>query len=445
MKKTKLLLPIVMLLSIASCSPRGASSSIYSSSQNSGNNSSVNAFTGPQLNNPQKPFNYDSDKTKAPNAAYISSLNELSKDIFKKLYDGNNQVYSTLSIADCFSMLLDGCRGNSKLQLEALLHYDEETFNHLTEIKNTLLRNAIEDRKNNTVLDVAQSFWVDESMKEGLNPEYIDTLTKYYYAEAFSGDLKSDEMHELLANYINKKTHDFLNVKKDDFATYGGVLWLLNTIYLKTPWAQGFPKESNFQDNFNNLDNTKKQVTFMRNVQKATSKSTDNYSIVSLSLNHDMNFNILLPKEGTNYSEVLTNAEALDDLHNFASSFATPFKFDIEITLPQFKNQISIDLKEFLPKLGVTDIFSPNAANLSAIFGEGSDTANGGFYVSKSKHEAGIEVKNEGLEAAAYTIIVVEKASSEKPKEKIVIDHPFAYTITNSDGIPLFTGVVTNL
>ena len=67
----------------------------------------------------------------------------------------------------------------------------------------------------------------------------------------------------------------------------------------------------------------------------------------------------------------------------------------------------------------------------------------GGCYVSKAIHEAGIKVDNKGVEAAAYTII--EVARSSMPGAVMTLDHPFAYSITDSSGLPLFVGVVNKL
>ena len=95
--------------------------------------------------------------------------------------------------------------------------------------------------------------------------------------------------------------------------------------------------------------------------------------------------------------------------------------------------------------MGINDIFDPDIANLRDI-AELKSYEN--LYVEKAKHEAGIEIKNEGLEAAAYTIVAVEKATSvSQPNTPIdfIVDHPFAFSIVNRDNIPLFTGVVANL
>ena len=448
MLKTKLLLPIVAVLVTASCSPSGVNITGSSSSTSGSNYVNHNSYQAFMLNSPNKTFNGGSDVT-APSNAYVESLNSLSKDLYNKLFDDDNKIYSTISIANCFSMLLEGAKEESKAELEAFLHYDG-SFDHKEEIKKTLLRNAINDEKKETYLDIAQSFWTDSDFKKDqMKQSYIDTLTNYYFAEAFNGDLSSDAMHAALADYINDKTRGFLNVKKEDFKDFAGVLWLLNTIYLKSQWAEVFKKEANIKDDFANLDNSTKEVTYMRKSDEYSAYyRKDNYTISHLPLKHGLSFNVLLPDKNTNYKAVLTSEQAISDLHNYPSYLSNRGvkSATVNFKVPQFKIQKSIDLKALLQSMGVNYIFSDMFANLRDIadLDEGEN-----LYVTKAKHEAGIELKNEGLEAAAYTIIEVAKATSVDPDLITYIDfymdHPFAYTVTNQDGIALFTGVVTNL
>ena len=118
----------------------------------------------------------------------------------------------------------------------------------------------------------------------------------------------------------------------------------------------------------------------------------------------------------------------------------------IQFQIPQFRVQESIDLSKLLKeKMGVTEIFDKNLANLTDIATLKPDE---NLYVSNAKHEAGLEIKNQGLEAAAYTVIEVGETAAITPPvipTKFIVDHPFAYSITNIDGIPLFTGVTTIL
>ena len=70
--------------------------------------------------------------------------------------------------------------------------------------------------------------------------------------------------------------------------------------------------------------------------------------------------------------------------------------------------------------------------------------AKGNLYVERSRHEAGIEVNNDGTEAAAYTVIEVDEKAVAYPEDRVnfICNRPFTYLINTSDGLPLFMGTV---
>ena len=431
MSKRYLLLPVIAILSLSACSKNNSSSSqpVETPPQ----------LAKGQLNQPNKVFNRDD--TRASSVSYINSINSLSKNFYNQVYEGKNLVFSPVSIATCYSMLYEGADNNSKEQLKEFLHYDD-SFDYVSEIKNMLLRNAIDDPENKIYLDLAQSFWVDDDFADHIYQDYIDKLTNDYYAEAFQGKLETNEMHQALADYINKKTNNFLDMKADDFAEYRGVLWLLNTIYLKSAWQYEFKEDLNYTAKFTNLDQSKNNQTFMQQQIESYYLERDNYAIASIPFTHGLRFNIMLPNNNSDYSKCLTDEAVIDDLYNFPLSEEKGMT-KIKFFVPKFKLRSAFDLKKILPNLGLVDIFNSDLADLTKI-GSSRET----LYVSRSKHEAGIEVNNEGAEAAAYTIIEVSpKATSTEPSSTVNfnIDHPFTYSISNRDGLTLFTGVVTNL
>ena len=429
MNKKFLLIPATMLMAISSCSSNA--SHIYTSNDPSSSVNHAELFNGYKdylLNQPNKSFN---SKVKALDPNYVSSVQSFASDFYKVIQDEENKIFSPLSIATCFSMLLDGAANNSRKELENMLHYDD-SFNHLDAIKDMLLNLAIKDEKG-VYLDIAQSFWVDNCFKDTISQEYVNKLTEYYFAEAFQGVLKSQEMHQALANYINDKTNEFFHLTAQDFVDFAGVLWLVNTIYTNSEWVNEFPERNNYEGTFYNLDKTTSQVTYMnRSDEQGRYYKGENYVISTLALKHGLNFNILLPNKDADAKAVLSSKDALNNMFNF-NNLRLGVYGNTVYTVPKFEGRSKYDLIEILPNLGVRDIFGTKA-DLSPI---GAD----GLYVSKAIHEAGIKVDNKGVEAAAYTIIEVEKGVAA-PDVEITLNHPFAYSISDSNGLPLFVGVI---
>ena len=69
----------------------------------------------------------------------------------------------------------------------------------------------------------------------------------------------------------------------------------------------------------------------------------------------------------------------------------------LPITIPKFKVELGLNLKEHLIKMGLSDLFDMSTADLSGISGTKD------LYVSDVIHKAFIEVNEEGSEAAAAT------------------------------------------
>ena len=110
---------------------------ILTSCANQASLAKLNEFA---LNKPNKAFN--TVQTKELNKGYIDSLKDFSLDFFQQVNSGvdKNPVFSPMSIATCFSMAYDAAEGETKKELGELLHYDEEAFNHLDEIKKCFIK-----------------------------------------------------------------------------------------------------------------------------------------------------------------------------------------------------------------------------------------------------------------------------------------------------------------
>ena len=92
-------------------------------------------------------------------------------------------------------------------------------------------------------------------------------------------------------------------------------------------------------------------------------------------------------------------------------------------------------LKEF----GVTDVLS----DLTSDFTPLSD--NPRLYLSRAEHAAVLEIDEEGVTGAAYTLVSVNNTSLPSNEIDLVFDRPFMFVLTGQDGSVLFSGVVMNI
>ena len=413
---------------------------ILTSCANQASLAKLNKFA---LNKPNKAFN--TVPTKSLDKSYIGSLKEFSIDFLQQTNEESleNPVFSPMSIATCFSMAYDAADGETKKELGELLHYDEESFNHLEEIKNALLRSAINDAKKNTYLNISQSFWIDQHST--IHEDYLKTLQDYYFAEAYQGDLPN--MYNEVADWVNDKTKDYLGVKGEDFQEMlsSAMYALLNTVYLKSAWTNEFKEDRNYRGDFANIGATSTKVTYMETkVEDSYYFTGEGYMISSLPFEHDLEFRMLLPNADANYTELLSNRTALDNLlalpldkYGVADNASgVTQRGTVEYTIPQFKVKSKFNLVNMFREMGVVEPFKPGYANFPKF---------SGGYISAAQHEAGFETNNKGAEGAAYTIIVISKSAIPEEPVEFKLNRPFAYAVTTKEGIPLFMGKVTSL
>ena len=391
-----------------------------------------------QITNPNKEFNKGG--TILPN--YRQAVNDFAIDLLPHLYNGkDNMVCSPLSIATCTSMLLDGAKGDTRKELETLLHYDESKFDHLLSIKNMLNKTSVDvvnkKDKATSFLNVSQSFFLSDHARE-YKQSYFDILQNNYYAEAYRGDLSTKEMQKLLVDWINNKTNNFLNLTTDDFKfPNDSYLWLVNALYMKATWnADHFNENKIYFTDINGKGEEVDSVFFVQNL--TTIYENDDYYFLNIPLRDDFRYNVVLPK---NNSELLSNPETFKLLldETYRKNQLEEVYCTLTTNLPQYKETTKLDIVETYKAMGVSKVFD-SSCDLSNIV----DPTITPLSVGQIQHGAGIEVNEIGVEGAAYTtIMILENAMGDTYKHiNININHPFAYSVTY-DGLPIFTGIET--
>ena len=66
------------------------------------------------------------------------------------------------------------------------------------------------------------------------------------------------------------------------------------------------------------------------------------------------------------------------------------------------------------------------------------------LYLSQTQHAARVAVDEEGVVAAAYTLLAEAGCGMPEKLEEVdfILDRPFLFAITGEDSLPLFAGVV---
>ena len=148
---------------------------------------------------------------------------------------------------------------------------------------------------------------------------------------------------------------------------------------------------------------------------------------------------LILPDEGTTVDKQLEDA-SLMELIKPETQWQNSKRLIVHLSVPKFDIAAQMNLTQELKALGITDVFDPLQADFSSLTGNAD-----WIYLSQAVHYARAAIDEEGVEAAAYTVMSVS-TSAVSPEEEadLVLNRPIVFIITNYDGIPIFAGVVNN-
>ncbi|MCR5249896.1 MAG: serpin family protein [Lachnospiraceae bacterium] len=348
--------------------------------------------------------------------------------------DEENTVCSPLNAYMAFAMLAETADGNTRKQiLDTLGVPDIKTLRKNT---HALWSSNYADTPVLKSL-LANSVWLNAA--ENYNEDTLKTLAHEYYASSYRGVPGSDEMNAALQDWTNKNTGGLLkDYVKDLKLEPDTVLALVSTIYYKATWLNDFNKDENTRETFHGVkgDTT---VDMMHNSDCSELFESDRFTALSLGLNDSGSMHFFLPKDGVDINSLASDPDVLKAISTEDDARRSyPM---VNMSIPAFKVSCKTDLLDTMSALGMTDALDPGRADFSPLKPDAA-----GLYVSAAEHAAFVEIDEQGVTGAAYTEIAMTKGAffSDDPVD-FVLDRPFLFIISGSDGSVLFSGIVRNI
>ncbi len=344
--------------------------------------------------------------------------------------DGTNQVYSPLNVYMALSMLAEVTEGDSRQQILELLGA-EDISTLQTKTAALWEANYSDDGRVTSIL--GNSIWLNQDVT--FHQSVLDTLAEYHYASAYQGVMGSGELNQMLQDWLNAQTGGLLKEQASKIELDSGtIMALASSIYFKARWSDSFAEAFTREEVFHS---PKGDMTcdFMHQSSSRQYYDRDGFTAVEQSLTGSGGMWLILPDEEVSVNEVLAGTELYSFL--FAEEAEKGGEcLQVNLSVPKFDVASSVDLAEGLGKLGVLDVFDSQKADFSPL-------TDAELYVSQVTHAARVKIDEEGCEASAFTVITME-STAVMPEKKVdfVLDRPFIFVITGSDGLPLFAGVV---
>lgn len=365
-------------------------------------------------------------------------------DFYEQIRDQDeNIIFSPFSISLALSMAMAGAESTTEeVMLDALrmmLPEDEvyPAFNALLLQIQESEDAVMEEREGtNFELNLANSIWgqVGYDFKE----PFLDILARYFDAGMYSVDYVRDpeSAREAINDWVEEETEN----KIQDLIPEGAIdqltrLVLANAIYFNGSWMVPFDENGTSDEPFYLLDGLEVTVEMMSLFgERFLYADGVGYQAIRLPyLSPDFVMTVIVPDadEFTAFEESL-NSEVMNSLRNEMSYV------EVNLRMPKFDFETSIDANDALVTLGMGEAFDPEHADFSGI------TEFEDLMITDVLHKAMITVDEQGTEAAAATAVIVG-VTSAMPGEPVslVIDRPFLFLIEHQPtGTILFMGRV---
>lgn len=349
---------------------------------------------------------------------------------------GENAVCSPLNLYMALALLAEVTGGDTRQQVLDLLN-----ASGIEKLRTQAghVWNAHYCADGASTCTLANSVWMDDGLNYDGN--VLETLTNSYYASAFQGDLGSPEMDAALQDWLNDQTGGLLkdqiqNVHMDP-AT---VLALASTIYYRAKWTNEFWEGANTEDVFHGTAGDVTATYMNTCLTYGPYYWGEDFGAVSLGLEDGSRMWLVLPDEGHSPEDILASGHALELILGSPYESENQKSLRVNLSLPKFDIVADRKLNDALKALGITDAFDPAKAEFSLIRTEDD------CWLDSVDHAARVAIDEEGVTAAAYTVMLMCGAAMPPEEEMdFILDRPFLFVITSRDNLPLFAGVVNQL
>lgn len=369
-------------------------------------------------------------------ASLVKENNRFGLEMYRQIYaweeDAQNMMVSPLSVALALAMTYNGAESATREAMEKTLRLYGFTREEINQSYHSLVEAMLSlDKK--VILEIANAIYY----RKGFSVEqpFVSTNQKFYGAEISDLDFSSPAAPDVINGWVNEKTHGKIPEIIREI-TPSHVMFLLNAIYFKGTWTREFDKKATVTLPFTTGDGRTVQAAMMARTDTLDYLHNDVFSAIRLSYGAG-NFSMLvfLPGAGIDLDDLvekLTPGNWSGWLEEFRK------RETVDILLPKLKFAYEIKLNDVLTDMGMGIAFTPEA-DFTGI------NRDGGLNIDYVKHKTFVEVNEEGTEAAAVTIVAIDRTTAGPEKISFHVNRPFMFAITEkSTGAILFLGTVKN-
>jgi serpin B len=383
-------------------------------------------------------------------AQQVAGNNAFSVDLYHQIrQDGSNLFFSPHSISTALAMLYGGARNTTAQQMAQALHFAlpqdqlHPTFNKLDLELSSRGKGKKAADGGDFQLAVANALW---GRPDGTYlPTFLDLMAINYGAGMNLVDFGHDAegARQTINDWVASQTRDRIkDLLKSGDVDANTALVLTNAIYFNAAWQSPFNQKYTAPMSFS-ADGSSVTVQMMYDNRKASYAAGKGSQAVDLPFDgEELSMMVIVPDQGT--FRAFQKGLTLSVIESVKAMLGTR---TVSLRLPRFEYSSRNELKAALMQLGMTDAFDPMVSDFSGIV-HAAPGSNAALMVKDVIHQAFVQVKEEGAEAAASTAVIMADAGISMPTDppvELTVDRPFLFVIHDqATGAILFMGHVVD-
>ncbi|KAF5306579.1 hypothetical protein FQR65_LT07306 [Abscondita terminalis] len=349
---------------------------------------------------------------------FVKSNKEFTANIYKELAKENNGNFlgCPMSAEIVLSMVHAGAKKRTAEQLAKGLSLPD-SVTKIKSMMDVIIPELKGESKVSTLITV-NKMYVSDDFK--INQNYETTVTDVFKSTIESVDFKkADQAVSKINNWVSETTNEYIKdlIQINDVDETTKAI-LLSAIYFQATWAKQFYIENTKKSKFYTSKAGEVEVDTMDTTGSFKFHKCDDLKAKFLKMPYvgkDLSMVVILPDEKDGLGHIEAN------IHQALDSQKYDWK-KVHVNFPKFKMDATIKFIPILEKLGIVDLFKPDA-DLSGM------TSNAvPLYVTKVIQKNYIEVNEKGTMAASATAGVGSSYNPELPIE-FIADRPFIYFI----------------
>ncbi|XP_068630589.1 antichymotrypsin-2-like [Battus philenor] len=284
-------------------------------------------------------------------------------------------------------------------------------------------------------LTYANKVYVDKHYT--INQEFSKLSKKVFHSDVQNIDFsKSEQSTEEINAWVTEETNDNVeDIVSANTLSENSKLLLVSVDYFKGMWKNSFHPGHTINLNFRVSSEKNNSVPYMYRKSDYNYKHNMDLKAKILEIPYEdekTSFFLILPDEVYGITDVVEKVKDKDVLQKALNNLELTLT---KVYIPKFKLESTINLKEFLPSIGVEKVFVAEDAKLNKLVKESND-----FTLSDAVQKVFIEISEEGVEQTLFEFEPPYYPGFVPNFNIFFADHPFMFLVRTGQDI-LLAGV----